>query len=404
MCPINLSSDAVDHDILSGNPTDRANPIIVKLLKFRDLASLRCTSRAIESKASYGSFTKRFYHKNIKLETKTLHKLVRLSNKEYLTSRLKHCTIIGIPGHKEAPRCQINVHKQLLTTIFRNFRKNIQTSSMFSLTLRIDKHINVIEPLDMISALHTFEITMAALNHSNLSVDEYLNLFNSGPTSLYHTAFLSLAQRPGPAKAFKRLKWLEMRLSPYVAHGDWYSFVSHDERNQLSTLKAISHMSAIMPKLEGFHLHWLDCHHGHMWDLGTTNRPRYREITSGSPPLNLKECALSGMSISGLNLLQFIKSTSPEVLYLKRLFLAEGVLAKSPYPEHIFEKLFERRHIGHLSIPEKSDKANESITEIGAATLLQQMSRLGYEEIPNEPRSKLHPRAREYVRLGGYAF
>ncbi|KAI0859039.1 hypothetical protein F4860DRAFT_484311 [Xylaria cubensis] len=369
--------------------------IIVKLLKFQDVASLRCTSRAIESKASYGSFTTYFHHKNIRLETKTLHKLVRLSNMEYLTSRLKHCTVIGIVESTNASNRQIKEHTRLLTTIFRNFQKNIETSSILSLELRIDKGV----------AQHTFQITMEALIDSNLSVDEYLNLFGRGLSSLEYDAFLYLAQRPGPAKVFKHLKWLEMRLSSYETSWNLYSFASQDERNQLSTLKAISHMSASMPKLEGLHLHWVDSYWGLKLDLGTTKRPRYREITSGSPPLDLKECTLSCMNISGLNLLQFIMSTRPKVLYLKRLFLAEGVLAKSSYPEYISEKLFERRHIVQLSTPEKSDKANESITDIGATTLLQQISRLGYEEIPNEePRSELHPRAREYVRLGGYTF
>ncbi|KAI0188482.1 hypothetical protein EV127DRAFT_497814 [Xylaria flabelliformis] len=359
--------------------------IIVKLLKFQDVASLRCTSRAIESKASYGSFTKYFHHKNIRLETKTLHKLVRLSNMEYLTSRLKHCTIIGIVD-TNASNCQIKEHTRLLTTIFRNFQKNIETSSILSLDLRIDKGVELKSTVYQgnFGAQHTFQITMEALIDSNLSVDEYLNLFGRGLSSLEYDAFLYLAQRPGPAKVFKHLKWLEMRLSSYETNWNLYSFVSQDERNQLSTLKAISHMSASMPKLEGLHLHWLDSYWGLKLDLGTTKRPRYREITSGSPPLDLKECTLSCMNISGLNLLQFIMSTRPKVLYLKRLFLAEGVLAKPSYPEYISEKLFERRHIVQLSTPEKSDQANESITDIGATTLLQQISRLGYEEIPNE--------------------
>lgn len=195
---------------------------IVKLLKFQDVASLRRTSRTIESKASHASFARRFYRKNIKLETKTLEKLARLSNESYSTSRLQHCTITGIVGLREAAsESQIDEHTRLLTTIFRNLKKYIQAGSIASLclrvVLRITRRTAHMWPETWATARRTFEITMAALSESNLGVDEHLDLFGSVPScSLEYTAFLGLAQRPCPANIFKHLKRVTLSLSSPV--------------------------------------------------------------------------------------------------------------------------------------------------------------------------------------------
>ncbi|KAI1748633.1 hypothetical protein F4782DRAFT_550505 [Xylaria castorea] len=391
--------------------------IVVKLLSFRDVASLRGTSRTIESKASYASFTRRFYRKNVKLETKTLEKLARLSHESYSTSRLQHCTITGIVGLEEAaPECQTNEHTRLLTTIFRNLKKNIQTGSVISLTLRVVLRIMCgnahMWPATWATARRTFEITMAALNESNLSVDESLDLFSSvSSCSLEYTAFLCLSQRPGPANIFKHLKRLKMSLSSPVADTvDTDYFLPTPTLDELrqgehvaSTLEAISHASAIMPKLESLDLHWFNI--GQTRSNSLTQIPAHRNLTSCSLPLALRECTLRGLYISGINLLQFIMSTSPIILRLKDVNLVTGTYASSfayiTYPNtpttycH-FEDLCQGRHTVHFSISEESEEADESTTEVGPTMLSQHIIGLEHEDIPYQLIPV--PRVREYAR------
>ncbi|KAI8948685.1 hypothetical protein F4801DRAFT_556191 [Xylaria longipes] len=392
---------------------------IVKLLSFRDVASLRHTSRAIESKASHASFTRRFHCKNLKLETKTLRRLAQLSNESYSTSRLQHCTVTGIVGLEEAAsESAHDEHIRLLTVIFRNLKKNIQAGSIASLSLRVVLRVTRrtahMWPETWATARRTFEITMAALNESNLSVDEHLDLFNSVPScSLEYTAFLCLAQRPGPANIFKRLKRLTMSLSsPVVDTMDTNYFLPIPDLNGLRqgehvalTLGAISHVSSIMPELESLDLHWFNI--GQSTSNSPAQVPAHRDITSCSPPLALKECILRGVYISGINLLQFIMSTTPITLRLKDVNLVTGTYASSfryitqpntPTTYCHFKDLCQGRYIIHFDIPEKSEEADESSAKIGRTTLSQQLIGLGQKGIAHQLRPILHPRAKEYVR------
>ncbi|KAI0453333.1 hypothetical protein F5B21DRAFT_525888 [Xylaria acuta] len=393
--------------------------IIVKLLNFRDVASLRRTSCVIERKASHGSFLRRFRRKNVKLETKTLKKLAQLSKESYSTSRLRHCTVTGIVGLEEAaPECQIDEHAHLLAAIFRNLKKNIQAGSVASLSLRvllrITRRTAHVWPETWATARRTFEITMAALNESGLSVDEHLDLFGSVPScSLEYTAFLCLAQRPGEANMFKRLKRLTMSLSsPVVDTVDTDYFLPipaldglHQGEHVAFTLGAISHISAIMPELETLDLHWFNI--GPNTSTSTAQPRAHRDVTSCSPPLALKECSLRGVYVSEINLLQFIMSTNPIILRLKDVNLVTGTYASSfryitlpntPTTYCHFEDLRQGRQIVHFNILEESEESDESTAKIGPTTLSQQIIGLGQGGFAHQLRPILHPRAKEYAR------
>ncbi|KAI0440294.1 hypothetical protein F4803DRAFT_563879 [Xylaria telfairii] len=394
--------------------------IIVKLLNFQDIASLRRTSRAIESKASHASFARRFSRKNFKLETKTLEKLARLSNESYSTSRLQHCTIIGIVGLEEAAsESQLNEHTRLLTVIFRNLKKNIQAGSIASLCLRvllrITRRTTHMWPETWATARRTFEITMAALSESSLCVDEHLDLFGSVPScSLEYTAFLGLAQRPGcPASIFKHLKRLTLSLSsPVVDNMDTQYLlptpaldaVSQSE-HVASALETILHMSAIMPELESLDIHWFNIGRNPL--NSSVQPPVHRDITTCSSPFALKDCTLRGLYISGINLLHFIMATKPKVLRLKDINLVTGTYApsfrymtlpESPTTHCQFEELHQGRYIVHFNMPEKSEESGESATKIGSTTFSRQIIGLEQEGIAHRLRLVLHPRAKEYAR------
>ncbi|TRX88481.1 hypothetical protein FHL15_010596 [Xylaria flabelliformis] len=394
--------------------------MIVKLLDFEDVLSLRCTSRAIESKASYEFFAKYFYRKNIKLETKTLERLAELSNNGRLTSRLQHCTIIGLAGI-EAVEHEMKEQIRLLAAIFCNFAKNIQTGSIVSLSLRVVLRITTPGIYNWegfwVTARQTFGIAMMALNSSNLSVTGNLDLFSSVPfCSLEYTSFPLLGKTPSLANNFKHLKRLTVRLSSPTEEimPREYGFTDEQLRQRehvASTLEEISHLPAIMPELESLNLHWF-----HVTPLlnEQAQLPARRDTSSFSPALTLKECTLRGISLSESDLLQFIASTSPTTLRLENVDLVTGTYdstfqhlthANSQTTYCDFENLYcQRNHIVRFDTPQRPEEASEGLTNLGSPIFSQQLKKLGHEGIPHQLRLTFDRHTRDHDRLENYQF
>ncbi|KAI0188499.1 hypothetical protein EV127DRAFT_471234 [Xylaria flabelliformis] len=391
--------------------------MIVKLLDFQDVVSLRCTSRTIESKASHEFFAKYFLHKNIKLETKTLEMLAELSKSKRLTSRLQHCTITGIAELKY----EKYEHIRLLTAIFCNFEKNIQTGSIVSLSLRVILRITKPGIYDWeefwVTARQTFGVAMRALSSSNLSVDGNLDLFSNVPScSLEYTAFLPLGKTISLANNFKHLKRLTMRLSSPTEEIMPYEFGFTDEQlrqreHVVSTLEAISHLPAIMPELESLDLHWF-----HVTPLlhEQAQLPARRDTSNFSQALTLKECTLRGISLSESDLLQFIASTNPTTLRLKNVDLVTGTYnstfqhlmhANSQTTYCDFEDLYcQMSHIVHFDTPQNPEAASEGLANLGSSTFSQQLKKRGHEGIPHQLRLSFNRNARDDDRLQNHQF
>ncbi|KAI0552439.1 hypothetical protein F4679DRAFT_592441 [Xylaria curta] len=380
--------------------------MIANLLDFQDVASLRCTSRTIESKTLHAFHsTGCFYQKNIKLEMETLEKLAKLSNDENLTGRLQHCTIIGITGLTET-ECEVDEYIRLLTTIFCNLEKNIQTGSIVSLSLRVVLRITGPGIYEWerfwITTKQTFVIAMTALDESNLSVDGSLDLFSSVPfCSLSYDSFLLLGQIPSLAKNFKHLKRLTMSLSspPNVNVPPSRFHIRNETLRQrgyvASTLEAILNLPAIMPELESLDFHWFRV--GPIVKAGA-QRPARRDISSFSTALALKECTLRGIYASESHLLQFITSTTPMTLRLMDTNLTTGTYdsifqyithANSQTTYCRFEHLYCLQptliHEVHFDIPDESQEENRWSTYL-RYTFSPQMKKLGHEGIPQQLR------------------
>ncbi|KAI1738247.1 hypothetical protein F4680DRAFT_450327 [Xylaria scruposa] len=379
--------------------------MVAKFLDFQDVTSLRCTSRTMESKTLHAFHsTGCFDHKNIKLEMETLEKFAKLSSNKSLTSRLQHCTIIGITGLRETMH-EWDEYIRLLTAIFRNLEKNIQTGSIVSLSFRVILRItnSSIYHWERFwnTAVRTFGVTIMALIESNLSVEGNLDLFSSVPfCSLEYTAFLLLAQETRLAKNFKHLKRLTMSLSPFRDIRVPYE-LGHTDTKLLqggyvaSTLRAISQLPAIMPELESLDFHWF--YVGATVERGAQS-PAHRDVSSFSTALTLKECTLRGIYVSESDLLEFITSTSPMTLRLMDV----NLLTPGTY-ESIFQHITHANsqtiycHFEYLWCtpqsyvhavyfdkpePEEGDRWNTYLRY----TFSPQMKKLGHQGIPHQVR------------------
>ncbi|KAI1639380.1 hypothetical protein F4809DRAFT_638639 [Biscogniauxia mediterranea] len=160
---------------------------IVTLLDLRDIASLRLTSCSIESKASQGHFAALFHRREFALNRSTLQKMVQMTSQGRPGCLLQHCTISGVVGTDGTAGSEFDEHVRLLTEAFRNLKQLSPRGGLAS--LRLDVDVRGRNPRDVFwirdfrlwtdictMALHTFNLTMKALNESQLPVGE-LNLF-----------------------------------------------------------------------------------------------------------------------------------------------------------------------------------------------------------------------------------
>jgi hypothetical protein len=324
---------------------------IVTFLEFSDIASLRLTGRAMESKASYGSFTAHFRHKDVELTTRTLQEMVRLTSQGRLGSRLQHCTITGIVtgiARNEATAAdEVTEHlRSLLAEAFSNLKRCSPKGGLASLCLRVAARIEspdgeLSEPNDFRnwravwdSALRTFDITMAALSESQLFVDEHLDIYGSlRGCSLECNAFLAFAQKSASKHVFGPLKKLTVSLSPPpkagMEHQSEAAATETEAQAQGSNsnliLQGFMRVLHIMPKLESLDLHWCSL-------KNTASTPpvpsasRQENSTSPASP-HLKECSLRGICVSESDLLHFLEAAHPATVTLTDVRLVSGTYA-----------------------------------------------------------------------------
>lgn len=361
--------------------------LIVTFLEPCDIASLRLTSRAVENKASQGSFTTLFKHKNVELTSRTLQEMVQMTSQGRLGCLLQHCTITGIVRNgTTATDDEGAEHLRLLTEAFCNLKQYSPKAGLSSLCLRVAARIEgadgkLIEPDSFRSwktvwdaALRTFNVTMAALNASQLPVGEHLDIFGSlRGCSLGCDAFLAFAQNLKFAASmhiFGSLKRLTVSLSaPHKAateHGSEETAGAETEaqaesrHSNLILQNIMQVVLPIMPKLESLDLQWYNLRDSSMFTLPVSSTTLQGTGTSSASSTSLKECSLRGIYATESHLLQFLKAVHPTALTLTDTRLVSGTYASifkyltspdSPVTYYHLNDIRERNTLVHFDIP-----------------------------------------------------
>ncbi|KAL2008289.1 hypothetical protein VTN00DRAFT_8271 [Thermoascus crustaceus] len=354
--------------------------LIVTFLEPCDIASLRLTSRTIVNKASQGQ--------------------------GHLGRLLQHCTITGIVRNETTAADEGTEHLRLLTEAFRNLKQRSPKGGLSSLCLRVAARIEgadgeLTEPDSFGSwrtvwdaALRTFNVTMAALNESQLTVGEHLDIFGSlKGCTLACDAFLAFAQKFASMHIFGSLKRLTVSLSaPYKAATEHESEAAVTEteaqaesRHSNLILQSIMQVLPIMPELESLDLHWYNLGAS----MSTSPVPSATRQGSGtsSASTSLKECSLRGIYVSESDLLQFLEAVHPATLTLTDVRLVSGTYASifkyltspdSPVTCYHLDDIREKNALVHFDVP-GSSKFRYSRDTVGPSSLTRQTSHVKEE-------------------------
>ncbi|GAB7347707.1 hypothetical protein MBLNU459_g5266t1 [Dothideomycetes sp. NU459] len=315
---------------------------IVTLLELGDVAALRMTSRTVESKASGGSFTDYFKHKNVELTTKSLQNFVRWTTECRLSHLLQHCTIIGIIRTEATATRDAAEHlKSLLAEALRTLKRRCLQGRIASLCLRVAARTEsaegeLCEPNDFrnwravwSAALCTFNVTMGALSNSQLPVNEHLNIFGSlTGCSLACDVFLAVTKKPALKHVFGSLRRMTLSLSAppkaAVIHDQTgYEFfarlnIQTESSHAKPILQSISH---IMPQLEVLDFHWYTLK-GSTFDSSMFHPlPPCQE---NSVTLATLHFILRGIYVSETDLLHFLEAFRPAAVTLTDIHLISG--------------------------------------------------------------------------------
>ncbi|KAI0126154.1 hypothetical protein BJ170DRAFT_462377 [Xylariales sp. AK1849] len=305
---------------------------IVVLLEPRDIGALRLTSRAIENKASKGSFATLFDHQIIRLEPDILRELGDLVSKGRLGCLLRNCTITGIIRAGPEATSDSSDLRTLLLELFRSLKERSPAGCLTSLSLelvahRVEAQDTVTDPTQdwtavWRSARSTFEVVMLALGEAQLSIDEKLDIFgNLRGCSLECNAFLDLIRQPATKMVIGSLQGLALSLSLPVDE-------EHDaSEQQLSTIQEplvlndILGTLSLMPSLRSFDYHWYTLRY-----LASPPLSDSMNINDMPSP-HLRHCGIRGARLSSSDLLNFCITTRPASVMLADVDLTLGTYA-----------------------------------------------------------------------------
>ncbi|KAI1089359.1 hypothetical protein F5B19DRAFT_379928 [Rostrohypoxylon terebratum] len=398
-------------------PSIEALPIelieqIVQLLDLCSIASLRLTSRNMERKASQGYFTKFFHTKDMALTPRTLQNMIWITSQDHVGGLLQHCNIVGIAEIDMITQSHANELTDLLATAFLNLKERCKNGGLASLCLRVatipqDSNDQTAQSgaskqwKDIwATALCTFNITIAALERSQLSVDDSLDVFGSVKgCSLRCDVFLLWPHSFPSTPIFAKLRRLTVSLSSSCI-GFEEQATPGEERDYVPSsniFRGILEMSRIMPQLESINLHWYRLG----YNVTTLTKP-FIDTSGSSTFTHLKELILRGMHTSANNLLQFIRELRPTSLTMKDITLTSRVYdpifeyitsPESPMAYYCLDDIHHDGRLVHFNIPghPKYPHLFQYMREgvhIGPSTLIQ-----GIEDV-KEPISYLHTRLR----------
>ena len=322
---------------------------IVIFLPLDDIASLRLTSRAMDHKASQGSFATFFKHKDVELTTTTLQDMLRLTSHGRLGCLLEHCNITGVvrSDTTAADEGADQDLRTLLSEAFRNLKLRSSNGGLASLCLRVVASIEdadgELEEPDYFgdwksvwsTALRTFQLTMGALQDSQLSVED-LDIFGGlKGCSLACDDFLAFAQQSILWPVFGSVKRLTMSLSvspaaatdPESGNLRRGTDAHAQSRHSQLLLRDLLQVLHIMPQLESLNVHWYNLGEKAPFAPPFPSDPQLaNSISPGSVPC-LKECSLRGIHVSESDLLHFLEAIRPSAVTLTNIRLVSGTYA-----------------------------------------------------------------------------
>jgi hypothetical protein len=372
--------------------------------------------------------------------------MVRVTSQGRLGCLLQHCTITGIVRNETTAADEGTEHRRLLAKAFHNLKQCSPTGGLVSLCLRVAARIEgadreLTEPDDFRSwravwdtALRTFNVTTAALNKSQLPVDDHLDIFGSlRGCSLACDAFLTFAQEFASMHVFRSLKRLTVSLSvplKAITEHQFNVVVTKIAAQAQSThsnliLQGIMQLSHIMPELESLKIHWYNL--GDSMSTSLVPSATRQESTVSSASICLKECSLHGIYVSESHLLQFLEAVHPATLTLTDVRLVSGTYAPifeyltspdSPFTYYHLDDLRERRALVHFDRPGSLKFRYIPSVNVGPSLLTQQTSHvkeeiryrfasgraLGSGELNRWRRSKTEEFGRPRDPHGGYDF
>lgn len=327
--------------------------LVVTLLDFPDILTLRLTSRTVRAILSEKSIHSRlFSQKQVYLTRASLTSLVQMTTPDSAGCALQHCTITGLTGVGLTLN-RVEEYKQLLTAAFRNLKKHSTEGRLASLRLHVSwrgleangetldpedeetsmLHFSALPKFTWETAIRTFNVTMAALQDSGLCVDDHLNIFDDVEAcSLPYDALLSLNSQFASATVFSGLKRLSVSLSsPYRDNVDEGTLdrAIEDSRRSIqgthgtNTLQGLLEMSKIMPSLESLGVHWYNLLH-----FASATQSETRVQIKPQPAFTqLASCRIRGVHATESDFLQFMKNLHPKTICLADVSLETGSYA-----------------------------------------------------------------------------
>lgn len=375
---------------------------IVSFLELRDIASLRLTCRTIEDKASNQSFASFFRDKDVKLTSPALQDFVLATGQGRLGCLLRHCTLTGVVSNKKATASEIDDHSRLLTDAFRNLKNRSPEGGLTSLTLAVAVDVGtdgrLVRPDDVRVrpawrkvwdvAACTFRETITALQESQMSMGEHLDIFgNVSGCSLTYDVFVAHMGTLTSARVFGSLKTLTLSLSGRyrgLSEPQWEgspqettnSIRQTQRRDSAQVLRTVKQLSLVAPQLEDFDLHWYDL--GRNISTSTPfNIAQEGDIDTGLGAVHVKSCKLRGVFMSETGLLQFLQAACPATLTMSDIHLGPGTYTSileylnsqdSPTKSYHLDDLREGGSLVHFSVP-GSSKFTYVNGRVGPSTL-----------------------------------
>jgi hypothetical protein len=395
---------------LDGLSTDLLT-IIITLLQFPDICSLRLVSRTLIARSSQ-AFEKHFRTKTLKwTSSKQLQEFVHLTQPNGLGCLLQRLTIVGVAPVTSMQHA--STKGKLLIDAFTNLRLNSASGGLQSLVLRVEgqdmignfvtcEKIREWKPVWQTAAL-TFEISVRALAASALPVEE-LDIFNSvNRCSLACNKIAPILDSINLSKPLEKLKSLSLSLSLHVAVED-----RAPETLSLASAKrhsfALSRLLTLCPQLEKLELHWYQI----VPRIGVANLNEaqieeqrfFTHVLKNAPFSQLRTCKLEGIKTDDTTLLAFVhKASELSSLHMEDVHLLSGkfgpvfdyITSQLRHLEYLhLDDLYESRMIcfdgpGKPKMPtmDKSDGPT-TLTRVGDGNR-QRRRKIGYRETRGSP-------------------
>jgi hypothetical protein len=360
--------------------------IIIALLQFPDICSLRLVSRTLPAKCSH-AFEKHFRTKTLQwASSKQLEEFVHLTQPNGLGCLLQRLTIVGVvpvtmlrpgwgggrhfiataPALRPFPIQQASTNGKLLTDAFTNLRLNSASGGLQSLVLRVEgqdaignsvacEGIREWEPVWQTAVL-TFEISIPALAAGALPVEE-LDIFHSVlRCSLGCDKIAPMLDNIDLSKSLGKLKSLSLSVSLPLPELPESESLESAKRHS----NAIGRLLKLYPQLKKLELLWftslprvgLSKHN----EAQIEERDFFTHVVELGSFSQLRSCKLEGMYTDETTLLAFFqKATQLASISMEHFVLHPSGKFRPAFNfitshlEHLeylhLEDLYERRQI-----------------------------------------------------------